>query len=320
MKPRALPSQLVHRSNDACKRRQAVHPGKVEPCGLAHINSLSGSPRGRLAWRSPEQGRQHTEGERAELIYGKRLGSATRQPNPKGRSRLLGAARFTARGSPDIYHERTNVHPQLVCTKVVTEGCILLITCQERHRAVTCKRVGPSVVRALSNDASLGTSASPALRRFVILVHNPLPPCACQLQLHSLDQFKLDLVCRCVGAVSARNAYSALIPLYKSLHHVQMCTMLNRALLYVYLQALLVSDGARRDSEIVFVYPRDGEREHFIKGHLDDVGSSEQGHWVLRVRGSEVAHARPGERDIGSVLRYALPQSDSQHTRYTRIH
>lgn len=39
-------------------------------------------------------------------------------------------------------------------------------------------------------------------RRFVVLMHNQLPPCACALQLHALDQFKLDLLCRCVGAVS----------------------------------------------------------------------------------------------------------------------
>ncbi|KAK3251241.1 hypothetical protein CYMTET_39410, partial [Cymbomonas tetramitiformis] len=76
-----------------------------------------------------------------------------------------------------------------------------------------------------SEVLQLSGESAGVLRRFVILCHNPLPPCACEFRLMALDVFRLDLVCRCISS------------------------------------AFMVSSAVRDDTELVFVFPPSSQPE-----------------------------------------------------------
>ena len=108
---------------------------------------------------------------------------------------------------------------------------------QDRHITSTRHRPTYLFARAETNAQALENTSKATLRRFVILVHNPLPPCACQLELHSLDQFKLDLVCRCVGAVSV--------------HQLSTCTTLHDCALLMLKVCTTCRPAFSREREIL---------------------------------------------------------------------
>lgn len=72
---------------------------------------------------------------------------------------------------------------------------------------------------------------------------------------------------------------------------------------YEMYQGLLVSEGARRDSEVLFVYPPTSLAPGDTLTTSDEDEADADSRWVVRVNGAQVTHARPGERDIASVLR-----------------
>jgi tRNA pseudouridine-54 N-methylase len=100
-------------------------------------------------------------------------------------------------------------------------------------------------------------------RRFVVLLGRPPPRCKCSVFLDALPgSGRWDMIARCVSS------------------------------------ALFVSNGTRRDTEIVFIF----------SPQLDYEGGQLEGErvYVTRVHGDLVRHLRPDERSIAAILLKAM--------------
>lgn len=51
--------------------------------------------------------------------------------------------------------------------------------------------------RSLNDDVNV--------RRFILIMHTSLPPCACKFKLQSLDTHRVDVICRCISSVCPPN-------------------------------------------------------------------------------------------------------------------
>jgi len=99
-------------------------------------------------------------------------------------------------------------------------------------------------------------------RRFVVLLSRPPPPCSCSVHLDALaTDHRVDLLARCVSS------------------------------------ALFLSNGTRRDTEILLVFAAAGGG---ASGHHCD------GVWVVRLHGDRVRHLHPAEKSIASILVRAM--------------
>ena len=109
-------------------------------------------------------------------------------------------------------------------------------------------------------------------RRFVVLLSRPPPTCRCEFHIDDLPgSGRFDHIARCVNA------------------------------------ALLLSNGTRRDTELILVFGRHDEASEEV--------------WVIRIHGDEVRHIRPDERSTAWILLTALhpkPCTPAMTTKRTR--